>query len=72
MIGLGSRPGKAMKCALPDMWPLLPTPPQDYWEAYSPAAGCLALGRYCPLDWGVMRKVEPDSMALLKLLIIMS
>ena len=50
MIGLGSRPIGEMKCALPDMWSLVPMPPQDYWAASSPAAGCLALGRYCRLN----------------------
>jgi len=50
MIGQGSMPGKAMESALQDMWPLVPTPPQDYWEASSTAAGYRALGRYCPLN----------------------
>jgi len=50
MIGLGSRPGKAMENALQDMWPLVPTPPQDYWAASAPTTGCQALGRHCPLN----------------------
>ena len=51
MIGLGFNADWGDESALQDMWPLLPTPPQDYWAASAPATGCQVLGKYCPLNF---------------------